>query len=138
MTSSPTPTPGTHGSQGPHGTHHVLHGADQDPVQSVTDVPSSPGADRADRARRYLTAMGLRGLCFVGAILTSGWLRWTFVAGAVVLPYFAVVLANAVGPGTNGTGRTTVDPRSKQPQALTGTVVDDPLPGERVRDPEHQ
>lgn len=138
MTSSPTPTPGTHGSQGSHGSPHVLHRAPHQPVQSVTDVPSSPGADRADRARRYLTAMGLRGLCFVGAILTSGWLRWTFVAGAVVLPYIAVVLANAVGPGKNATGRTTVDPRSTQPQALTGTVVEDPLPGEQVRDAEQR
>jgi len=95
-------------------------------VQSVTDVPSSVSADRADRARRYLTAMGLRGICFVLAIFTSGWLRWTFVAGAVVLPYIAVVLANAVGPRTSG-AVTRVDPRSKQTRALTGTVHEGPV-----------
>ncbi|MDQ2757106.1 MAG: DUF3099 domain-containing protein [Actinomycetota bacterium] len=95
-------------------------------VQSVTDVPSSVSADRADRARRYLTAMGLRGICFVLAIVTTGWLRWTFVAGAVILPYVAVVLANAVGPRTSGVV-TRVDPRSKQTRALTGTVHDGPV-----------
>lgn len=113
----------------------MLHGAPEKPVQSVTDVAASPAADRADRMRRYLTAMGLRGLCFVGAVLTSGWLRWGFVAGAVVLPYIAVVLANAVGPGRGGTGRTKVDPRSSQPQALTGVIHDEPLAGERVERP---
>lgn len=39
--------------------------------------------------------MGLRTACFVGAILASGWLRWTLVVGAVLLPYVAVVAANA-------------------------------------------
>lgn len=103
-----------------------LHHPTTIPVQSVTDVPSSVSADRADRARRYLTAMGLRGICFVLAIVTTGWLRWTFVAGAVILPYIAVVLANAVGPRTSGTV-TRVDPRSKETRALTGTVQDGPV-----------
>ncbi len=70
--------------------------------------------------------MGLRGVCFVLAIVTSGWLRWTFVAGAVVLPYIAVVLANAVGPRTSG-AVTRVDPRSKETRALTGTVHEGPV-----------
>ncbi|MEO3935376.1 DUF3099 domain-containing protein [Dermatophilaceae bacterium Soc4.6] len=106
------------------GPHHPS--SQPHPVQSVTDVPSSVSADRADRARRYLTAMGLRGICFVLAIVTTGWLRWTFVAGAVILPYIAVVLANAVGPRTGGTV-TRVDPRSKQTRALTGTIDDGPV-----------
>lgn len=39
--------------------------------------------------------MTIRTVCFVGAILASGWLRWALVAGAVVLPYIAVIMANA-------------------------------------------
>lgn len=73
--------------------------------------------------RRYFAAMGLRGVCFVLAIVTSGWFRWTFVAGAVILPYIAVVLANAVGPAKNGE-ITRVDPRSKETRALTGSIED--------------
>lgn len=110
-------------------TSHTTGGAPHQelPVQSVTDARTSSADDRAERARRYLTAMGLRGVCFVLAIVTSGWLRWTFVAGAVVLPYIAVVLANAVGPSKGGTV-TRVDPRSTETRALTGTIEDNPLP----------
>lgn len=39
--------------------------------------------------------MLIRTACFIGAVVASGWLRWTLVGGAVVLPYIAVVLANA-------------------------------------------
>lgn len=39
--------------------------------------------------------MAIRTVCFIGAIIASGWLRWALVAGAVLLPYVAVVMANA-------------------------------------------
>ena len=42
--------------------------------------------------------MGIRVVCGALALFTEGWVRWTFVALAVVLPYIAVVMANAVGP----------------------------------------
>lgn len=50
------------------------------------------------RMRKYLISMGIRVVCFVGAALTTGWLRWTLVAAAVLLPLFAVIVANAVKP----------------------------------------
>lgn len=41
--------------------------------------------------------MSLRTICFVGALLVgAGWVRWVLIAGAVFLPYIAVVMANAV------------------------------------------
>jgi hypothetical protein len=49
------------------------------------------------RQRRYLLSMGIRTLCFVLAVVTDGWLRWGFIIAAVVLPYFAVIVANASG-----------------------------------------
>ena len=48
--------------------------------------------------RAYLIAMGVRTVCFFGAVVATGWLRWTMVALAVFLPYFAVLIANAVKP----------------------------------------
>jgi hypothetical protein len=39
--------------------------------------------------------MGVRTACVVAAIFVPGWPRWVLIAGAVVLPYFAVVMANA-------------------------------------------
>ena len=66
------------------------------PVQSVTSAPVSARDERAGRTRRYLVMMGIRTLCFVAAFVTDGWVRWTCVALAVLLPYVAVVLANIV------------------------------------------
>lgn len=39
--------------------------------------------------------MAIRTICFIGAIIATGWLRWTLVAAAVALPYVAVIMANA-------------------------------------------
>jgi hypothetical protein len=39
--------------------------------------------------------MGIRTGCVIGAILIPGWPRWVLIAGAVVLPYLAVVIANS-------------------------------------------
>lgn len=48
--------------------------------------------------RQYLFTMGLRTACFIGAYFFEGWLRWTCVALAIILPYIAVVLVNSVRP----------------------------------------
>jgi hypothetical protein len=64
-------------------------------VFSISRVETSLSEDQTGRQRRYLISMGLRTACFVGGILTEGALRWTLIVGAVVLPYFAVVIANA-------------------------------------------
>lgn len=69
-------------------------------VASVTSAPPPASEDRRHRTRNYLLTMALRTLCFVLAYLPEGWLRWTCVAMAALLPYLAVVLANAVGPRT--------------------------------------
>ncbi|MBO0608316.1 DUF3099 domain-containing protein [Myceligenerans salitolerans] len=75
-------------------------------VQSITSVPESLDADQARRTKVYLIQMAIRLVCFVSAILclTMGpaWLGWTLAAGAVVLPYTAVVFVNA---GPNRTPR---------------------------------
>lgn len=67
-------------------------------VSSITSVPEPASVDRDRRTRNYLITMAVRTLCFMLAYFTEGWLRWTCVALAVVLPYVAVVLANAVRP----------------------------------------
>ena len=48
-------------------------------------------------------SMGIRTLCFVAAILVGdGWLRWVLIVAAVILPYIAVVMANAVSSKSDG------------------------------------
>jgi hypothetical protein len=39
--------------------------------------------------------MSIRTACLVLAVVVEGPLRWVFLAGAVLLPYVAVVMANA-------------------------------------------
>jgi hypothetical protein len=68
-------------------------------VVRITTAPESPEHDMAHRQKRYMISMGIRTLCFVAAILVGpGWLRWVLVAGAFVLPYVAVVMANSASP----------------------------------------
>lgn len=64
-------------------------------VFSISRVETALSEDQTGRQRRYLISMGLRSACFVGGILADGALRWALIVGAVVLPYFAVVIANA-------------------------------------------
>ncbi|MBD0292615.1 MAG: DUF3099 domain-containing protein [Jiangellaceae bacterium] len=66
-----------------------------EPVQSVTTARPSHTADIDARQRRYLLIMAVRIICIPPAIIVDGWVRWFFILGAVVLPYIAVVVANA-------------------------------------------
>lgn len=68
---------------------------DEPRVYSVTSAQQPLSVDQAWRYKRYLISMAVRLVCFVACILASGWLRWTFFTGALLLPWFAVVLANA-------------------------------------------
>lgn len=64
-------------------------------VHAITSVGRPLSEDVHNRAVRYVISMAIRSACLVGILFTDGWLRWVMVAGAVLLPYFAVVLANA-------------------------------------------
>jgi hypothetical protein len=85
-------------------------------VQSVTTARSNPDDDLNARMKQYLVTMGVRTACFVLAFVTQGWVRWTCVALAVVLPYIAVVFANARAPRTAGrmSGVTPHDPQRRR------------------------
>lgn len=69
--------------------------SDDEQVFSITGARPSITEDVGGRQRRYLISMGIRTICFVLAVVFSGWLRWAFILGAVVLPYVSVVIANA-------------------------------------------
>jgi hypothetical protein len=71
-------------------------------VHNVTSAPTSTTDDQDKRIKRYLTMMGIRVGLFGLVFVTSGWVRWAAVIGAVVIPYFAVVIANAVAPRQPG------------------------------------
>ena len=69
----------------------------RDSVVRITTAGTSRADDIARRQRRYVFSMAVRTVCFISAVLVGpGWLRWVLVVGALVLPYVAVVMANAV------------------------------------------
>jgi hypothetical protein len=102
----------------------VRHGDERERVvQSVTSAPVSAADDQSHRVRRYLLTMGIRVVCGALALFTEGWVRWTFVALAVVLPYIAVVMANAVGPRS---GESVAPVEHQAPAALPEGPPDEP------------
>ena len=66
-------------------------------VQSVTSLNSSPEEERRRRIRGYVIAMLVRFACIILGVVVTGPLMWLCFAGAIFLPYFAVVFANSVG-----------------------------------------
>ncbi|HZX02916.1 DUF3099 domain-containing protein [Kribbella sp.] len=98
-------------------------------VISVTSAQPGRSEDLDSRIVRYAWMMSIRVVCFILAVVTPSPWRWAFVVGAIALPYFAVVLANAhrsatkddatpfLAPGRTalGDGRTTVVPAADEP-----------------------
>jgi Protein of unknown function (DUF3099) len=70
----------------------------RDRAHLVTEARRSLTEDVAYRQRRYLIMMGIRVACFVVAVLLfvnhAGWLTAIPAVGAIIMPYFAVILAN--------------------------------------------
>jgi hypothetical protein len=68
-------------------------------VQSITSAPEPLADDMARRQKRYLVQMGIRVVCFAAAVFSWGhiplWASLVLIVAAVVLPYSAVLLANA-------------------------------------------
>lgn len=97
----------------------------------ITTAATSRDDDIAARQRRYVFSMAIRTLCFVGAIVVGpGVLRWVLVAGAVLLPYVAVVMANAAA--TKSDGFALMDGGSGHRELPTATQSEGPDPDERI------
>ncbi|WP_395243118.1 DUF3099 domain-containing protein [Agromyces sp. MMS24-K17] len=61
---------------------------------TITSLPPSPEAERKSRMVKYTITMSIRVLCIFCMLFARGWWLWIFAAGAIFLPYVAVVLAN--------------------------------------------
>ena len=98
---------------------------DPDTVR-VTTAPVTRADEQRGRQRRYLISMGIRTVCFIGAVVADGWLRWVLVAAAVVLPYVSVVFANT--ESRRDDGYLLDDPGSPdaRPQLMPGSERPDP------------
>jgi hypothetical protein len=84
---------------------------------SITSLPVSPDAERRSRVIKYTVTMVIRVLCVVAMLFARGAWLWIFAAGAIVLPYIAVVIANV---GSNPNRRPVLRP---EPLALPSGPV---------------
>ena len=99
------------------------HGGGNVEVFRITGARAGLQEDVRGRQRRYVISMSIRIVCFLLAAVTSGWVRWTLVACALVIPYIAVVYANG--------GR---EPTGDPPDTLR-PVPGRELPGSSSRQP---
>lgn len=95
------------------------------PVHSITDAPLKHSDEQRGRMIRYSVAMGIRIVCFIAAavvavVFESAW-ALAFAAAAIVLPYVAVVDANA-GAQRYGGSRTPVE----EPERLLSDGHEEP------------
>lgn len=82
-----------------------------EPTASITTARPTLREDIDRRASRYLLSMSIRTVCLVLAVVVEGPFRWAFLAGAILLPYVAVVMANA-GRERTDLPTTLLDPTS--------------------------
>jgi hypothetical protein len=104
-------------------------------VISVTSAQPGRSEDLDSRIVRYAWMMSIRVVCFVLAVLTPSPWRWGFVAGAIILPYFAVVLANAHRSVTQDGGNAFIAPARPAITERPAVVVPDgeePIPDRRT------
>ena len=99
----------------------------------MTGLPTSLQDDQDERMRRYLFSMGIRTVCFILAVVALAWLHWTLigwtlVVAAVLLPYVAVVMANATRSRTSTTLGPVESNSSTFPQPSTDRPDEDPPP----------
>jgi Protein of unknown function (DUF3099) len=61
----------------------------------ITNAQEALSQEQRGRQRRYFVSMMVRTACFISTIFLPNPYRWFAMAGAVFLPYIAVVIANA-------------------------------------------
>ena len=89
--------------------------ANEEDFYDITSAQKSLSSDQPGRQRRYFISMMVRTACFILTVILPSPFRWIALAGAVFLPYVAVVVANA--------GRETILPGAsilkKKPRSLS-------------------
>ena len=84
----------------------------EEQVYSITSAATGHSDELGSREKRYAISMGIRSVCFVGAVVIwqyQVWIAVVMVVLATFLPYFSVVLANA-GVRRKGTGDDVMTP----------------------------
>ena len=89
-------------------------------AQSVTSIPQSPEDERRSRMIKYLITMSIRIVCLVLMLFVQGWWLVVCAAGAILLPYFAVVLGSVGNSWTSHAERPTAIEVYRRPVPAAG------------------
>ncbi|WP_312179822.1 DUF3099 domain-containing protein [Arthrobacter sp.] len=73
-------------------------------IPRITDARTAHTDEMHARMVKYTVSMSIRLVCLFLLFFVHGWLMWVVIAGAVVLPWFAVVIANGGSDTRNMTG----------------------------------
>ena len=99
----------------------------------VTEAARPRSEDIAYRERRYLIMMAFRVACFIVTIALfaagAGWVAAIPAAGALVIPYFAVVFANGGREPTSTRGFRAYEPNLPERYSPPGETLPDSPPG---------
>ena len=108
----------------------MRHDRSAQQVTLVTSAGRSHSDDISLRQRRYVLTQSVRIVCVVLAAFLPVPVEWkgVLIAGAVVLPWFGVVMANA-GPTVSRSRKTALVDRPLEPQPVRiaiepGRVID--------------
>ena len=99
------------------------------PVTVITDAHPGASEEQWRRQKRYMITMGFRTACFVCMLFVPGIWRWVLFAGAVLLPYVAVVFANQAITKGRAADRVEAGQPEDRPQLTVGKDVI--VPGEQ-------
>ena len=94
------------------------------PVPRITDARSAHTDEMHARMVKYTVSMSIRMVCLFLLFFVHGWMLWVVVVGAVVLPWFAVVIANGGSDSSNIGGDSPYE--AAAPQQLEAHVSDAP------------
>jgi Protein of unknown function (DUF3099) len=123
----------TGGGAHPKGEHRsAAHSAW--PVSVITDARPGASEEMWRRQKRYMITMGFRTACFLAMLVVPGAWRWVLFAGAVFLPYVAVIFANQAD--RKGTSEQPVE--RGEPESLPQLTADSEriIPGEQDLEPD--
>ena len=100
----------------------------------ITSARTGTSRELASREKRYAITMAIRTACFVSMIFVSGPMRWVLLAGAVFLPYIAVLLANQANTKTPDDAALQQTTASAAPELTAGPASPEVISGELLDD----
>ncbi|MFE4198785.1 DUF3099 domain-containing protein [Paenarthrobacter sp. NPDC056912] len=120
-------------------------------VHSITDAAAAHSEDMRERMIKYAVAMGIRMVCIILIFVVDGWFKIIAIAGAVFLPWIAVVIANGSDKAEDhsdslldyvaaaeieGAPQVVEEEQPESVTVLQGELIDDEPTSDQVEEPD--